>query len=544
MDTALTTESAHGLGHPAGTSNGPERRAEFDETLQQLLGILGPDCSQLEARQLLHAANGDLAAALNAHCDHAAGDPPGMRICLHACVLPALRSYLHTPLCCYVLRTALLCLGRCPLVFLGSQNKRRREWGVTCLSWAAGNAVNGGLSAAQQQDGDAAPALQTSTPEEALPQRKDSAKAAAPPMAGGGSKRKPASAGSNGGAAKKPRKAAASTPASKGSLKGAAKGRKAASVQVPSQQRTLDSFFGSAASKAAPAAAAAVAGMQAKAMAAVGKGAAAAIRPVIEIPAMPCNPLKEEQSGPAGACEQDYSAAAAGYAAVEQENVAAEQAVQKQEDAAEETGKAVDVRPVVEDLTGGEQPAAGMHKPEQADGAEDSAAEPNGLNVLKEEADMAEGAAVAVAVKEEEDISTGMAAQKQEDEEGAWVKDEEDEQQRQEVKHEDGEAAGKPLLQQMGAYASARAATTGVANALIEKRKVSLSTQQAGKKGSAKRKEAAAAAAALAVGASACCNFPLLSLDCQHLVRSTKCWLHQLPQLRVTPAHACPGISC
>ena len=69
----------------AGTSIGPERRAEFEEALQQLLGILGPDGSQLKARQLLHAANGDLAAALNAHCDHAAGNAPGMLL-LSACM--------------------------------------------------------------------------------------------------------------------------------------------------------------------------------------------------------------------------------------------------------------------------------------------------------------------------------------------------------------------------------------------------------------------------------------------------------------------------
>ena len=42
----------------------------FEETLQQLMGILGEGCSLLRARQLLFEAGGDLQHALNLYCDH------------------------------------------------------------------------------------------------------------------------------------------------------------------------------------------------------------------------------------------------------------------------------------------------------------------------------------------------------------------------------------------------------------------------------------------------------------------------------------------
>lgn len=41
----------------------------FEETVEQLMGILGQGCSLLQARQLLFQAGGDLQHALNLYCD-------------------------------------------------------------------------------------------------------------------------------------------------------------------------------------------------------------------------------------------------------------------------------------------------------------------------------------------------------------------------------------------------------------------------------------------------------------------------------------------
>ena len=43
----------------------------MDDAVQQLISILDPDTSTLEARQLLFRANGDIARALNLHYDDA-----------------------------------------------------------------------------------------------------------------------------------------------------------------------------------------------------------------------------------------------------------------------------------------------------------------------------------------------------------------------------------------------------------------------------------------------------------------------------------------
>ena len=59
----------------AGTSGSRDRALGFEAAVEQLLGILGGDASQLEARQLLHSTGGDLQAALNLHCDGPAQHP-------------------------------------------------------------------------------------------------------------------------------------------------------------------------------------------------------------------------------------------------------------------------------------------------------------------------------------------------------------------------------------------------------------------------------------------------------------------------------------
>ena len=48
-----------------------EGKPDMEDAVQQLISILDPDTSTLEARQLLFRANGDIARALNLHYDDA-----------------------------------------------------------------------------------------------------------------------------------------------------------------------------------------------------------------------------------------------------------------------------------------------------------------------------------------------------------------------------------------------------------------------------------------------------------------------------------------
>ncbi len=391
---------------------------------------------------------------------------------------------------------------------------------------AAGDAADKGAEG--QQSGalptppGSGPPSQTAAPKDAgpTPARKGDA---ASPKAGsksGARKRKGASAGgSSGGAAAKKPKGPPSTPASKG----ASKGRKAVAQSLPPQQRTLDAFFkGAGASSAQAAAAAAVAPP-------IGPGAgkaAAPPRPVIQIPALPRQAAQMAQRPGAGSAR----------AAVKEEDAEEQVCAAGKGDA--EQGAGEDLKPDVEDLTGDEQQVAGAKREEGAAG------EQHGSSGMREAAGGAPGDQAALAaVKHEEAMdelagrpgagrgagalteqAAGAGAVKEdaadegvdEDEGGVMeIKDEDEAGQEEEEEMEEpevGEDAAEPdqarPLRQMGAFASARAATTGVANALIEKRK---STQAAAAAGgaagagkgkgrvSAKAREAAAAAATLVV---------------------------------------------
>lgn len=61
----------HGLICAADFEPEEEGKPDTEDAVQQLISILDPDTSTLEARQLLFRANGDIALALNLHYDDA-----------------------------------------------------------------------------------------------------------------------------------------------------------------------------------------------------------------------------------------------------------------------------------------------------------------------------------------------------------------------------------------------------------------------------------------------------------------------------------------